>query len=186
VDNTVTVNLSPPSGDFNGDGNVNGRDFLAWQRGFGKSNATAADGDADGDGDVDGDDLTLWSKQFGSTTTSLALGQAEQLAVAVEEDAFESGSPESHDASLVAANFWLALPLWNASQELATEHAPSRHSFVAVPDSREPAAPVRRVSFSRPDTLSPSTRSSGVVKTSAIDEALAEWDRVDDVSWILE
>jgi VCBS repeat-containing protein len=34
------------SADFDGDGDVDGRDFLAWQRGYGASSATKADGDA--------------------------------------------------------------------------------------------------------------------------------------------
>jgi len=51
----------PPSADFDTDGDTDGADFLAWQRGYGTtSNATKAQGDADNDGDVDGDDLRVW------------------------------------------------------------------------------------------------------------------------------
>jgi hypothetical protein len=51
--------------DFDADGDVDGRDFLTWQRGFGKLiNAGLADGDADGDGDVDAADLTIFQAQF--------------------------------------------------------------------------------------------------------------------------
>jgi len=54
------------SADFDGGGDTNGADFLAWQRGFGKLvGAARADGDADGDGDVDGDDLAIFSEVFG-------------------------------------------------------------------------------------------------------------------------
>ncbi|MEM8946637.1 MAG: choice-of-anchor Q domain-containing protein, partial [Planctomycetota bacterium] len=38
---------------FDGDGNIDGQDFLAWQRGFGAANASISDGDSDQDGDVD-------------------------------------------------------------------------------------------------------------------------------------
>jgi hypothetical protein len=55
-----------PNADFDGDGNVDGRDFLTWQRGFGAANATPAQGDANGNGIVDGDDLTVWQDQYGS------------------------------------------------------------------------------------------------------------------------
>src|SRR5262249_16207911 len=45
-------------GDFDGDGDVDGADFVAWQTHFPTaSGATRADGDADGDGDVDGADF---------------------------------------------------------------------------------------------------------------------------------
>jgi len=68
-DHQVTIADSAPTAnaDFDGDSDVDGADFLAWQRGFGTAapNATPADGDADGDLDVDGDDLTVWESQFG-------------------------------------------------------------------------------------------------------------------------
>jgi hypothetical protein len=50
--------------DFDGDGDVDGQDFLTWQRGLGLA-GDLADGDADGDGFVDGDDLVVWRDQFG-------------------------------------------------------------------------------------------------------------------------
>ncbi len=54
------------SGDFDEDGDIDGRDFLAWQRGFGTLiNATRAQGDANGDGDVDSADLMVFHNQFG-------------------------------------------------------------------------------------------------------------------------
>jgi hypothetical protein len=53
------------NGDFDGDGDVDGADFLTWQNGLGATSASAADGDANGDEVVDGADLTIWSDQFG-------------------------------------------------------------------------------------------------------------------------
>ncbi|WP_428305893.1 fibronectin type III domain-containing protein [Lacipirellula sp.] len=62
--------LAPPApvADFNSDGVVDGADFLAWQRGFGKTNAAQTDGDADFDGTVSGSDLDVWKSQFGSAS----------------------------------------------------------------------------------------------------------------------
>ena len=52
--------------DFDGDGDVDGEDFLAWQAGFGlPSGANKTDGDYDNDGDVDGDDFLGWQAEFG-------------------------------------------------------------------------------------------------------------------------
>jgi hypothetical protein len=52
--------------DFDGDADVDGADFLTWQRGLGvSSGAQRDDGDANGDGAVNGFDLTLWRVQFG-------------------------------------------------------------------------------------------------------------------------
>jgi hypothetical protein len=61
---------SPPAvaGDFDGDGDADGNDFLRWQRGLGtpQLHASAAQGDADGDRDVDAADLALWRGNFGA------------------------------------------------------------------------------------------------------------------------
>jgi hypothetical protein len=49
------------SGDFNLDGRVDGNDFLAWQRGLGRTGVvTIRHGDATADGDVDANDLAVW------------------------------------------------------------------------------------------------------------------------------
>ncbi|MBN1854424.1 MAG: hypothetical protein JW829_16960 [Pirellulales bacterium] len=57
--------------DFNGDGVVDGADFLVWQTGFGiTAGATPAEGDADGDADVDRDDLSLWQRHFGDSLSN--------------------------------------------------------------------------------------------------------------------
>ncbi len=64
----VMGDAPPPTdnADFDGNGRVDGHDFLAWQRGLGLG-TTPAQGDADGDGDVDGADLAIWRAQFGQS-----------------------------------------------------------------------------------------------------------------------
>ncbi len=56
----------PNSADFDDDGDIDGRDFLAWQRGFGKSSATKSNGDANKDMLVDGADLVVWQDEDGT------------------------------------------------------------------------------------------------------------------------
>jgi glucose/arabinose dehydrogenase len=69
--------LPAPTADFDTDGDVDGHDFLAWQRGLGLSNAQRVDGDTNADGDVDSGDLTIWKQQFGQgTSVSMASGAA--------------------------------------------------------------------------------------------------------------
>jgi hypothetical protein len=80
---------SPPAGapgDFDEDQDVDGADFLAWQRGVGTTGgATRAMGDADGDQDVDGADLGLWRSSFGGPSATLAAaGGSTRLASASE------------------------------------------------------------------------------------------------------
>ncbi len=59
--------VSSNGADFDNDGDVDGSDFLAWQRGFGQaSGAAPTQGDANGDGAVDGNDLAEWQTDFGN------------------------------------------------------------------------------------------------------------------------
>ncbi len=55
-------------GDFNGDGNVDGRDFLVWQRQVGQTGyypLQQKDADTNADGIVDSADLALWHEYYG-------------------------------------------------------------------------------------------------------------------------
>jgi hypothetical protein len=67
-----------PSADFNGNGVVDGADFLIWQRNLGTLvNAPANRGDADGDGDVDFADLGLWRSSASPRASSQWLATPE-------------------------------------------------------------------------------------------------------------
>jgi hypothetical protein len=61
-----TVDAPAEDADFDGDLDVDGADFLVWQRGRGiTGTGTNMTGDADDDDDVDADDLAIWRDQFG-------------------------------------------------------------------------------------------------------------------------
>ena len=64
IDDFSFSTLTP--GDFNGDGNVDGADFVIWQTNFPNNSglATLATGDANGDGNVDGADFVVWQTNF--------------------------------------------------------------------------------------------------------------------------
>ncbi len=66
---SILLNVTdPPSADFDIDGDVDGQDFLAWQRNFGiASGAEKSQGDADNDGSVNGSDLEVWQEQYGTS-----------------------------------------------------------------------------------------------------------------------
>jgi hypothetical protein len=60
-----TSPIVPDNADFDSDGDVDGRDFLIWQRGFGGA-ASLATGDANNDGQVNELDLAIWHDQYGT------------------------------------------------------------------------------------------------------------------------
>jgi hypothetical protein len=62
--------------DFDNDGDVDGSDFLTWQRNVGNGSATPTQGDATGDGNVNGADLAAWRQQFGPGGGSTPAAQA--------------------------------------------------------------------------------------------------------------
>jgi hypothetical protein len=62
----------PSSADFDGDGDVDGGDFLNWQRGLGMTAAQRVHGDADGNGTVDAADLAAWKSTFGAAPAAVA------------------------------------------------------------------------------------------------------------------
>ena len=64
---------SPPSADFDSDNDVDGSDFLAWQRGYGiTTGATKPQGNSDDDEDVDNSDLAAWEVSVGNDIVPLA------------------------------------------------------------------------------------------------------------------
>lgn len=73
LEGEVVFVTSALSADFDSDGAVDGKDFLAWQRNAGlASGATKAQGDADGNGAVNAIDLAAWESQFGAGSATAA------------------------------------------------------------------------------------------------------------------
>lgn len=58
--------ITEENADFDGDADVDGEDFLTWQRGAGIG-STLSQGDANGDSQVDEIDLAIWKDQFGAS-----------------------------------------------------------------------------------------------------------------------
>ena len=68
------------SGDYDLDSDVDGADFLTWQKSYGSTNDLAADGDRDGA--IDNDDLAVWHATYGQAFGS---AQASSLTSTVPE-----------------------------------------------------------------------------------------------------
>jgi hypothetical protein len=61
------------AGDFDGDGDFDGADFLTWQRGLGRvGTGLPNNGDANADGNVNAADLAVWQSKFDTTPATMA------------------------------------------------------------------------------------------------------------------
>lgn len=75
---------SDPSADFDIDTDVDGKDFLSWQGGYGTiGGASKGQGDANDDGNVDADDLAIWQTQFGNLTAISAANAVPEPSAAI-------------------------------------------------------------------------------------------------------
>jgi hypothetical protein len=80
---TLTVNyeiVTPLDGDFDGDQDVDGADFLLWQCTLGTSVTPGLGADSNGSGVIDGGDLTAWTANFGHTAAAPASGSVPEPA----------------------------------------------------------------------------------------------------------
>jgi hypothetical protein len=126
------VERSAVSANFDFDDDVDGADFLIWQRGRGTAapNGRNSTGDADIDTDVDAADLTIWRTQFGTTAPAAAAQSNAMLViqspVKPTTDALTSEAPSSRSTSFPELAD-AALAAWfNAS-------ASSPDAFTAAP-----------------------------------------------------
>ena len=110
VDAFLPLNGTPllESADFDGDLDVDGSDFLTWQRGFAAgSGAQPGDGDANGDQAVDVADFNIWATQYGTgnapSLSSLTAGP--DASAGGSEAAIAATSALQIDASVVDALF---------------------------------------------------------------------------------
>jgi len=76
---TSVEELDIPDGDFDFDGDVDGADFLQWQRSFGSTVDVAAD--SNGDAIVDALDLIPWQANFDITSSALATSSVPEPSV---------------------------------------------------------------------------------------------------------
>ena len=86
IDNVRVEAVAPAEdADFDGDGDIDGADFLTWQRNQGAGDQTL--GDANGNGQINNADLDIWKAQFGTATVAAASipepGALSLMAVAV-------------------------------------------------------------------------------------------------------
>jgi hypothetical protein len=87
--NSGSVNLAPPTGDYNGDHLVNAADYVIWRDTLGQSVTAGHGADGNGDGTINTADYDFWRSKFGN-----AAGSGSGLGSAIS-------APEPAAASLV-------------------------------------------------------------------------------------
>ncbi len=130
----------PPSADFDGDDDVDGIDFLAWQRGFGTTvGATRPDGNSDDDEDVDASDLAAWRVSFGNGGVLAVNASIVAPAALLTATTSPPTSPQTlSSAELIDAALALALaeqraqPLENTVVADSNLNLESRHGTVSA------------------------------------------------------
>jgi hypothetical protein len=147
--------VSEPT-DFNEDGEVSGFDFLAWQLGLGKPNATKADGDSNNDQIVDSVDLDNWEQAY-------------------ESDAPLAASQSSPPPAAVVAE--QPLPVAIVAETPPADQPSLTASATAEPDAANPvqgSVVIMGLGSATPDLSSPMA-TVDQDETAAIDESLAQF-----------
>ncbi len=103
------IEFASTPGDFDTDGDVDGSDFLSWQRGFGTT--------------YDAGDLTDWEDNFGASTPAIA------AATAAAPLAVTTSTSIEVDASASSASVVLALDLQTAILDQATKEEVFENTF---------------------------------------------------------
>jgi hypothetical protein len=116
---TVTGFLA---GDYDFDADVDGHDFLTWQRGVGSTTELAADGDASGI--VDGADLTIWKDSFGLVFTGPATTDGVAVAAPLVSIAGGERAPTAVAVATSVSQESLQLP-WLAAWRVHANALPS-------------------------------------------------------------
>ncbi len=97
------------TGDFDQDGDVDGTDFLAYQRGYSMSGAPSmADGDGNSDGVVDSLDLDLWASAYQSSSNATIPGDNRRFSNGIEFLAWQRNASASPVAAALAPESDLA------------------------------------------------------------------------------
>jgi hypothetical protein len=169
---------SEPNGDFDGDGHVDGSDFLTWQRGLGVTGATPEQGDANGDGAVDAADLAIWQEQFGPSTPPNAFAASGQSVEAMGATAFL----ESDDGDQISlAQFELSSRQLVAPPKPAAIHQESHFEALASAAASVLAIELPATSaVAASSRLAPSTDAESRTSAELTDHAIG---RLADWSW---
>jgi parallel beta-helix repeat protein len=137
------------SADFDIDNDIDGFDFLLWQRGFGTPapNAAKSDGDADNDLDAEGGDLGVRESQFGQPAPAVAASSSSAISYSSTSESVNEESPLT-SVSVVGLTSLSSAPQQAAASIDATPVSVAEKSLVtlATPTSVQLASAAQAIS----------------------------------------
>jgi hypothetical protein len=150
--------FTPFSADFDLDGDVDGSDFLVWQRFNGlMAGGTKSKGDANSDGKVNGADLTIWRSQVGAGGSGAAAPASEGSSTPAVAAAVVAAPEEEIAAPATLASSPLAVVTASATTALettsvdASASSPSSPNYVSIASGGIPSiGSTRRLAY-RPE-----------------------------------
>jgi hypothetical protein len=123
VSNTVAWFKQLAPGDYNNTGNVDGADFLLWQRTLGNTVAAGSGADGNHDGAVNAADLTLWIAGMGAPASSASTASLSSAALNLSESAFLTSdmfsAADKPDAALLEPQNVLTVDLKGQAHDVA-------------------------------------------------------------------
>ena len=93
------------SGDANGDGRVDGQDYIIWLTNYGSTAGGSANGDFDGDGRVGGTDYIIWVDTFGGGATEPPVAEFNFISWSDTQGGISTLSALSGQAKALGAEF---------------------------------------------------------------------------------
>ncbi|MEM8946349.1 MAG: dockerin type I domain-containing protein [Planctomycetota bacterium] len=170
--------IGAANADFDANGSVDGADFLAWQRGVGKTqNVELADGDANSDGTVDATDLQVWQSQYGQ---ALAAAESAPAPILAPNESAATAAAVSTVPPAVGA----LLPTQNSiSEDLSSNESDEDNVSLAEPtlvadandlNDQRSTGHTQRADVANNEE-DPEKRDRKLQRAAMLDSALAEW-----------